>query len=201
MTVVVVTPPPQIVGLALAKAHLRVDGSDDDVLIGAYLAAACSAIDGPFGWLGRALGVQVLEYRADDFGCSPTGAIPLPYGPVIGVVSVEHLDDDGADQTLVQDVDYVLVDGEVRPAFNKNWPSVRRFPDSVRIRYRAGYVQDPLADPLVAAIPPAITAAVLLITGDLYAFRETSVVGATAAEIPMSASASALLNPFRVWSF
>ncbi len=45
------------------KAHLRVDGDEENDLIQAYIAAAQATIDGPGGWLGRALGKQTIEYR------------------------------------------------------------------------------------------------------------------------------------------
>ncbi len=67
MPVVVVSPPAPLVGLDLLKQHLRVDGSDDDALITAYAAAAQGQIDGPAGWLGRAIGPQTLELRLDRF--------------------------------------------------------------------------------------------------------------------------------------
>lgn len=43
----------------------------------------------------------------------------------------------------------------------------------------------------------AFRAAVLLILGDLYAFRETAQVGSVSSEIRMNPAASALIDPYR----
>ncbi len=59
----VIDPPAPLVTLERVKAHLRVDGAEEDDLIAVYIAAAQATIDGPGGWLGRALGRQTIEYR------------------------------------------------------------------------------------------------------------------------------------------
>ncbi|APX83811.1 hypothetical protein BV511_03145 [Methylorubrum extorquens] len=61
MSVVVVTPPQEIVSLDEAKRHLRVEHAGDDAYIESLVAVATGWLDGPDGWLGRALGEQVLE--------------------------------------------------------------------------------------------------------------------------------------------
>jgi uncharacterized phiE125 gp8 family phage protein len=198
MNLLVITAPEHFVSLDEAKAHLRLEvGSPgvDDGLITAYLAAACAHIDGPAGWLGRAIGVQTLEYRRDAF-CE---TIPLPFPPLIDVVSVKYLDVDGIEQTVTS-TDYAVTGpATLRTAYDVSWPSPRTYADAVRIRYRAGYVADPLADPLVAAVPAPIKAAVLLMVGDLYENRETVAEGAPA-PVEMSMTVERLLSPYRVWS-
>lgn len=198
MSVVVITPPEPLIMLSVVKAHLRVDHDDDDVLIAAYLAAATALIDGPAGWLGRSLGPQTLELRADEFACWSTAPVALPYGPVIDIVSISYVDAAGTEQVLAPTDVTRAADG-IRPLYGESWPSVRLYAETVRIRYRAGYTADPDADPIVAAVPAPIIAAILLHTGDLYAFRETAVVGAISASIDMSTAVQSLLGPYRVW--
>lgn len=186
MSVVVVTPPTHGLDLDLVKAHLRVDHDDDDALIGAYVDAAVSHIDGPHGWLDRAVWPQTLELRQDVFG-SPTR---LPYGPATAITSVKYVDPNGTEQTLASN-QYVLTSaGDLDLAYNAAWPTLRGDAEGVRIRYAAGY----------ASLPPAILSAVLLMVGDLYAFRETAQVGSVAGRIPMSTAVEQLLAPFRCWS-
>ena len=60
MRVVVVTPPEPVVSLEEAKLHLRVDGDGEDTRISSMIEAATTEIDGPDGWLGRALSRQTL---------------------------------------------------------------------------------------------------------------------------------------------
>jgi uncharacterized phiE125 gp8 family phage protein len=182
--VTVVTPPQPFVTLDEAKEHLRVLDEDSDALIEAYIAAACAHIDGPDGWLGRAIGVQELEVRGAFFGgCRWT----LPFPPVIEVTGVTYLDSDGAEQTLATD-QYEVRGREIVPAYGITWPSVRSDRESVRVAYSAGYDE----------VPAPIKAAVLLMVGDMFAFRETAAVGITIGAIPMSTTVEYLLSPYRV---
>lgn len=195
MTVVVITPPAApLVPLATVKAHLRVgDGQDD--LISTYLAAASAHIDGPGGWLGKAIGVQTLEARFDRFDCDH---IELPYGPLIDVVSVKYDDPDGVEQTVDAE-GYTLDEEGLLGSHSGSWPAARLRPGSVRVRYRAGYVADPTANPLVPAVPAPIVAALLLMVGDLEANRSTTIDG-TVSRVPMSTTVEDLLQPYRRWA-
>lgn len=199
-SVVVIQAPEPLVDFDTAKAHLRVDHSDDDTLIGAYVAAASAHIDGPGGWLNRAISPQTLELRLNDFAPADRGAIHIPFPPLIDVLSVKYLDDSGVEQTVAAE-DYEITAGPViRPVYDSGWPSARATADAVRVRYRAGYVDDPEAAPLVASIPAPIKAAVLLMLGDLYQRRETTSDGSVAA-VPMAMTVENLLAPYRAWRF
>jgi uncharacterized phiE125 gp8 family phage protein len=196
MRVRVVTPPPPVVSWEDADAHLKLDGDETQkALVEGLIAAATGHLDGPAGWLGRALGPQTLEARAERFW-SPGR---LPYPPHISIESVKYVDANGVLQTVSPD-QYELEGGELLPAHGFAWPSVRGDRGGVRLRYRAGYVADPVADPLVPALPAPIRAAILLMVGDLYRFRETAVSGTIAASIPMSATVENLLATFRVFA-
>lgn len=61
MSIAVITPPKPIVSLQQAKQHLRVEDSGEDAYISGLIEAAIGHIDGPHGWLGLALGEQVIE--------------------------------------------------------------------------------------------------------------------------------------------
>lgn len=194
MSVVVVTPAEPVITLEEAKAHLRVDTSDDDVLIEAYVAAATESLAGPEGWLGRSLGVTTLELRLSAFPCAArrniaaSGVLTLPLGPVTEIVSVDYVDGDGADQGVLP-ADFLLTSGDMlMPGYGLSWPVARLHGDTVKIRYKAGYPD---------GVPAPIRAAILLMTGDLYANRETAAVGLTAAAIPMTTTVSRLLAPYR----
>lgn len=188
------TDPETVVSLAAVKAHLVVTHTDDDVLIAAYRDAAVGHLDGPEGYLGRAIGEQTLELRLDSFGGDVAcGVIALPYPPFVSLDSVKYLDGEGVEQTLATEVYEVTgPPGRkvLRAAYNQSWPTARDTAEAVRIQYAAGYETS----------PPAIVAAVLLMVGDLYANREPTVTGTIAAAIPMSLSVERLLAPFRVWS-
>lgn len=184
MYVSVITPPAPILDLAAAKKHLRVDAAnaDEDDLIVALVAAATSWIDGPSGWLGRAIGLQTLEARFDYLACE---FVALPYGPVVSpIVSFKYLDGDGVEQTLPTSVYQLLTDDRIALLSGQSWPSLYTDAQAVRIRYQAGY----------PTVPAAIKAAVLLMVGFLYAARE-----APSGDVLSSGAVRALLSPFRRW--
>lgn len=208
MSVAVIAPPAPFVSLELAKSHLRVDQTDDDALIDLQLAAACGSIDGPAGWLGRALGTQTLELRQDSFDPAwwrfgvgfawsggwdwaswPFSRIALPFPPFQSVESITFEDGLGADQVLTP-MGWTATDEGVEPAFGMSWPSGRVAANAVRIRYVAGYAED--------QVPAPIQAAVLLMIGDMYGNRESQLIG-TRAAVAENPTLASLLNPYRIY--
>ena len=184
MSVSVVTPPEPVVTLARVKQHLRVLHDAEDDLIESYVAAATAMVDAPGGWLGRAIGMQILEARFDQFDAN---GLLLPAPPIEELVSVKYIDRDNIERE-VDLADCALFDRELVPAHGKRWPRALDRRESVMVRYRAGY------DP----VPAAIISAVLLMVGDLYANRETASEGLKS-EIQMSATVQNLLAPYRVY--
>ncbi len=185
MTVTVITPPAPVLTLDEVKRHLIVEHHDHNALIQAYMQASVDHIDGPRGWLGRAIGPQTLEMRLDRFECD---FIRLRCPPVIEVVSIKYDDTASAEQTLDASAYAADPEGVVRLGATP-WPSVSGRRGCLRIQYRAGYEK----------LPPSIRSALLLMIGDFYAFRETAALGVSATQVPMSANVEALLAPYRVW--
>lgn len=198
MRVIVITPPAPVVTWEEADQHLRLDGDDEQrELVERLISAATQHIDGPDGWLGRALGLQTLEARM----CGFCDLIRLPYQPIVDVVSVHYLD--GTGQPVLVDTDtYELFGRDLGCAWGKSWPTpgaYRGYAETVRIRYRAGYAVEPDADPIVSNVPEPVKAAILLMVGDLWHARATVATGAVMATVPMSATVENLLQPFRVY--
>lgn len=188
MNIVVITPPAAVVTLEEAKAHLRVDFDDDNALISAMIAAVQGNLDGPDGWLGRAIGAQTLEMRLSSFnGRDGSGCIPLRCPPVTGQISVKYVDRDGIEQTIDSSAYRLVGDDMIAPAYNTCWPSARCDHESVKIRYTAGY----------PTLPPPIKAAILLHVGHLYENREAVSFENFATELPLGAQW--LLAPYRRW--
>ena len=193
------------VSLAEAKAHVREDSSDFDTQIQAFVYTATQYVDGPKGFLGRALIDQTWDYYLDEF---PHGLvrhhwryrsqpIEIPLPPLIAVSGVFYLDGNGVEQEF--DASNYTVDdtnepGRVVLKSGKCWPTVACEPNSVRIRFRAGYID--ANSPPQANVPYPIKAAILMYVGDLYANRESQIVGDTAAKLPWAAEQ--LLRPHRV---
>lgn len=186
MRVFVVTPPDPVVTWAEAAAHLKIEGSTSEQdYVAALVAAATASIDGPDGWLGRALGAQTLEARFDRF-CDPRILLRCP--PVSAIVHIKYLDTNGELQTL-SPADYELQGDTVVLAYNASWPDTLKHSEAVRIQYATGYDD----------LPAAIRAAILLMVGDLFRFRET-VAPTAMARVPISLPVEQLLAPFRTYS-
>lgn len=181
MRVVVVDPPQPAVTLEEAKAQLRVDDYEEDALIAGMVMAAQAHIDGPEGWLGRAIGVQTLEAYVP--APALVGRTALPCRPIIDVVSIEARTDAGwavvDPATYEQRGDWVVFAAGATPA--GGWAIGDR--EGMRVRYRAGY----------QAVPAPIQQAILLMTEMFYRNR-----GSTDFNPP--AAVAVLLQPFRVYS-
>jgi uncharacterized phiE125 gp8 family phage protein len=184
MKVVVITPPAPIVSIEDAMLHCKVEEPLDQPLVQAYVDAATAWLDGPAGWLGRSLGMQVLEWQLRDWPCNGEA---FPYRPEIEIISIKYVDQSGVQQDLpIPD-----------PVDFRNLPAVRGEDGDVRIRYRTGY--GVLEGTAWINKPPApIRVAILMLVGHWYQNREAVVVGSAPAELPFGVEA--LLSPFRVWS-
>lgn len=170
------------VSLTEAKAHLRVDHTDDDVLITSLIDAAVDHLDGWTGILGRALVTQSWRQDFAGFGC-----LRLPLGPVASITQIKYLSEN-AEQTLSPAVYVLRADARgayVDLASGQSWPGVYSRPDAVSVTYMAGAA--------TAEVPAALKAAILLFVGHLYANREA--VGETQSELPLGYYA--LIAPYR----
>lgn len=192
------------VSLTEAKIHLREDSSDYDDEINAFIEAATLYVDGPNGFLGRALLEQTWDYYIDSFSdvivsASGKSFIELPLPPVIEVESVNYVDSSGAEQVLPSSgyvVDLVSQPARIFLAASGIWPSTADQLGAVRIRIRCGYV-DGTVSPAVDDVPGPIKAAILLTIGTLYENRENFVVGTVVNKLPFAAEQ--LLRPYRVY--
>lgn len=185
MRVVVIVPPAPIATPADIPG-----GNTGDALLLLMISAAQAEIDGPTGWLGRALGPQTLELTADEWPCE------LPYPPFLELVSAS--------------VDGVPVAGVTVSSAGR-----LRLPDGapageVVLRWRAGY--DGTKTPMV---PANAKAAVILSTNMLRSLNRDDVfveqeqvngVGSTTWTVSKDVSEAIertignLLAPLRVWS-
>ncbi|RWO20666.1 head-tail connector protein [Mesorhizobium sp.] len=191
-----VTPPATpVVSLAEIKRHVRVENSDDDSYLESLVSAATGMVDGADGWLGRALITQTWDYALDLFPCQRSGSIavlPIPLAPLVSVTSVAYTAADGTDTPLATFRTFNATSSQpayIVPAIDETWPLTKCEPESVRIRFVAGYGA-------AGAVPAGIKHAIMLIAGHWYENRED--VGDRAlAKMPMASEA--LLMPYRNW--
>lgn len=174
------------VTLPQAKAHLRVDGTEEDALITALIKAARHDAENR---LQRTLLQSTWQLTLDAFprAAWPGDVIRLAFGPILSVSSVQYYDAAGTLQTMAP-ADYRLADHCIEPA--TAWPATQTRRGAVQVTYTAGFGAD------ASAVPAPIVQWILLAMGDLYANRERS------AERPVVAQgfADSLLDPYRVWA-
>lgn len=176
----------EVMTLEQAKKHLRVDFTDDDEDIEAYLMASRAHVE---GFLKQSLLAATWQYRIDH--CWPR-EIRLPVGPIRTTtgLSIQYVDADGATQTLAI-TEYQVSLGitcVIRPAWSKSWPTLRPIMDAITVTFKAGEL-------FVADVKPVFVAAVKLELTNLYENRGSVVIGAPVSEI-LSLSARNLLTPF-----
>lgn len=177
------------VSLVEAKAHLRVDTSDDDTLITAMITAATESAE---QITGRAIMPQTWELTLDSF----PEAFSLTRVPVASITSVTYADADGVDQVL-SGASYALDNADdfgpayVVPAYDTEWPDTRDQINAVKVRFVAGYAN-------AAAVPEPIKAWIKLQIGAMYENREREVTGSLVAV--KLGFADALLDRYKVWA-
>ena len=191
----VVEKPEPIVSLEDARRHLAELPEEDEPFVEGLILAATTWIDGPTGWLGQSLGVQTLELAVQDFYSTECGGIPLPFPPVLEVVSIQYRGADGVYQTLPA-ADYETDIGGVYPV-SGSWPFVSGRGDNVRIRFKVGCARKNDAGDFVSDVPEPIRFAVLLLVAHWYRNREAVVIGAAVTDLPFAVDA--LLQPYRVY--
>ncbi len=183
---VLVTPPADLLDRETVKAHLRLDGSDEDGLVDGLIAAATTHLDGYSGVLGRALVTQTWQVSVDDFD----RCIRLPM-PASTIASVKWRNEAGQLAT-VAGADYDLrTDARgsyLRFKDDYSYPTDLAETQAVAVEFTAGYGTPD-------QVPAAIRQAALLLVGHWYANREAVNVGNITTALPFAVEA--LLAPFR----
>ena len=153
--------------IAEAKAHLRLDGSDEDDLVGALIAAARVAVETE---IRRVLIAQ--SWRAILETLSP-GGVMLPLVPALSVEAVRAIDASGAATVLdAEDYDFDAADGSIR---------IDRVTGAVRyeIDFTAGYGSSGID------VPQPLRQAIRLLVTHWYENRSAAVLGDDAAATPL----------------
>lgn len=137
---VVIIPPSQPpVSLTDMKLHLRVDQSDDESMITALTTAATQYVE---QITNLALVDQTLELRMSGY---PVSRVVQLRGPYLSLLSYKYTDEAGDLQNI--DADSYVIESSLKnvaprivPAYNVTWPYSIPVSDSLRIQWRAGFV-------------------------------------------------------------
>jgi uncharacterized phiE125 gp8 family phage protein len=175
-----------------AKAHLRIDGADDDTYVASLIVAAreyCEAVTR------RAFITQTCKMYLRQ--APTTDVIELPKPNLLSVVGITYYDQNDASQTF-SSASYRAVTtdliGSVKLKDGYAWPSVREDRhDAITIEYTAGY------GTLQSTVPTSIKQAMLLIIGHWYRSRESVLIGLTSKELEFTTER--LLSPYQVPTF
>lgn len=160
-----------VVSLAAAKAHLRVDHSSEDDLIVELVKTAGEVVE---EYTGLYLASSGWKLYADCF----EEVMRAYIGPKASVSSIQYWDTANVLQT-VDTANYYVDNASypVRIQFDPDPTDVDDRVNAVQITGTAGY----------ATVPSALKQAMLLIIGHLYEHRKDVVVGVGAAPLPMGA--------------
>ena len=144
--------------LAEAKLHLRVDHTDDDGPIAAYLQAAVDMIERRTGRCFRPITatLHLSEFPNDG------DPIVIPRPPLISVTAISYTDTSGGSITLSSGL-YTAIPsaapGLIVPAINSVWPVAMDRRSSVLVTFAAGDV---------TKCPPSILDAIRLYIDHAY---------------------------------
>jgi uncharacterized phiE125 gp8 family phage protein len=186
MVAILVTPPgEEPVTREEAKAHARVDGTDEDSRIDALIAAARADVENRTG---RALITQGWRIVRD--GVPRGGILRLAPAPVQSVAAVTVYGEDGAPCVVPADdyeVDVASAPGRLRLLPGRQW-GVRSM-NGLEVDISCGY-----GGP--QAVPAPLKQAILMLVAYWFEVREAAAYGAVGG--PVASRTAALLAPYRV---
>jgi len=161
------------ISIADMKTFLRVDTSDDDAVIAAYIATATEAIK---QYLRRAILTETFVFKADGFtdeeaderllalgpgfhtasvpyvlGGGQTLDLPFPVlQSVTSVVTYDRSNNSSTFSSLKYQVD--LQSGRIYLNEGETWPTNLRAQDALEVTYVAGYGSGSIPSPILQAI-------------------------------------------------
>ncbi|MBP1850911.1 head-tail connector protein [Rhizobium halophytocola] len=161
------------VTLAEAKAHMRIDGVEEDALVGALISIATRHLE-------RMAGIALITQRYRLYlDCWPiSGIVRIDHGPVMRVDAVTVYDAAGAASPAALSGHYL--DGASRPA--RLWLSERPAPgralNGIEIDFTAGFGETG------AEVPDELKRAILMHVALMFAYRGVVPPGDQPAAIP-----------------
>ena len=170
------------VTLAEAKAHLRVDTSDDDTYIGTLITAAREWCE---QYLDRTLVHTQWVMRFDKFPDSGIEPVELPRPPMVmsgtaTAVTVTFTQEAGPTSTYSTAeyrVDRNATPGAILPIYGSTWSPHRQDDNAISVTWWAGYGASG------TSVPAAIRHAILMLVGHWYEFRTSVLTGSISKEV------------------
>ena len=171
---------------AQAKAHLKVDVSDDDTIIDNLVLAATQSCE-----------IFTNQYFIDtvvtQYSDTWSDIYQLYKSPVDSITHIKYYDSDDSLQTLSSS-NYIL-DGASKPArigiaVGGSLPNLSDRINAVEVKYTVGY------GTASTDVPEGIRTAIILTVGNWYENRQSVITGRTATELPLSSQY--LLDQYKI---
>ena len=174
MTYSLITPPSaEPISLAELKAHLRIDGGDEDVLLAGLIRVAREHLE-------RMAGLALISqgWRLYLDGWPAAGIVEIARGPVLSVEAVRAFDELGEENEIAL-VGHVL-DGVRRPArlWLREQPDARQAVNGIEVDFTAGFGE------AGEDVPDTLKRAMLIHAAHMYEFRGAVPVEMQPAGVP-----------------
>jgi uncharacterized phiE125 gp8 family phage protein len=175
------------ISLAEAKAHCRVDGTAEDLLIAGLILAARTYIE-------RSLGVALMEQSWSLFlDCWPRRRwVDLPLRPVIGLGAVRLYSATDTFMSLGPDLFQINGAGTYPRLARREaapWPLPGRSVNGIEIAFTAGF------GATAEDVPMPIRLAIKMLVAHWYEMREPVLAGEAGNALPLGVAS--LIAPYR----
>jgi uncharacterized phiE125 gp8 family phage protein len=155
---------------------MKVDTTDDDVIIGYVLLAATDQVE-------QTLGLQLCQatwdWYLDSWDDPHYGGDVLrpPRSPLISVAAINYTDSAGSEQTAattVYAVDTASTPGRISLKYGQSWPTIYDQADSIKVQFVCGFATSTSSDEVAVAVPDNIRAALFMLVDDMYTNRSAT---------------------------
>lgn len=168
--------------LSEAKDYLRIDGTQDDDMVGIMVQAARQMVENKT-WVSVIPATYHMTFDKDEV----QEIMRINKYPIRSIEAIYYKDADGVTQTLsVQDYEVDLLSNPVRIRI-KTMPNIGDYLNAFWIEFEAGFE-------FPYQIPKPIIQAMKLIMGHLNENRQDVVVGSSIAKMPMGSEY--LIEPY-----
>lgn len=191
LAAVLVTPPAAYpISLAEARTQCRVEHTEDDAILTAYIAAATGLVE---DYTQRALITQGFRGVIDAWPATCWTAklsMELPRAPLRSIDAVTTYAADGTPSTFDPDSYHAVTDtlvGQIAVASGSDWPTPGRDRGGIEIAWTSGYGDNP------SDVPEPIRAAIFIVVAEMYEKR-------TSEAVLLSDAVKALLARYKIIS-